>query len=296
MTPQRLLVRNRDQAFALAERSSRRDVYKMLERARRELSERLESLPRGMDGRFTQERMRATLAQVETVMGQVGRDLTRVGRDQIRAASERGMEDTLRYLHSVERQYRGVTVPLSLDRAALFDHSLEGVQSTLLRQFPSSVSRYGLQSIAKFERELQQGVLQQQSMDHVVDRLVEQDRFFEGRRYWAERIVRSESMGSYGRSSLEAIQVTREEDWPDLLKVWVTYHDDRTGEDSLEMDGQVRRPDEPFENSMPGQPDVMSPPNRPMCRCVTVAWRPEWPKPVTKKPLWGDVPVGRRGR
>lgn len=291
-SPERVLVRNRDQALAYAERRGSRDVYKMLERARLELKGRLDALPRG-DGRFTAERMRATLRQVEVAMGQVGKDLTGIGRDAIRAASERGLEQTVDYLHRAEARYRGITVPLSLDRAALFDHTLQGVQSTLLRQFPTSVTRYGVRSIAKFEAALQQGVIQQKMMDPVVDDLVAQDSFFEGRRYWAERIVRTEILSSYGRSAQEAIVTTAREDWPDMRKVLVGYFDDRTGEDTFDLDGQCRLPGVPFEN-WGERPPFMNPPKRPNCRCVVVPWRPDWPRPATKNDLWGDVPAARR--
>lgn len=292
-SPERILARNREVALSYADRRGSRDVHQMLERARLDLRARLEALPPGAEGRFTAERMRATLRQVEVVMGQVGKDLTGVGRDAIRAASERGLEQTVDYLHRAEASYRGITVPLSLDRAALFDNTLHGVQSTLLRQFPSSVARYGVRSIAKFEATLQQGVIQQKGMDAVVTDLVARDSFFEGRQYWAERIVRTEILGSYGRSAMEAIDVTAQEDWPDMRKVLVGFFDDRTGEDTFELDGQCRRPDVPFEN-WGDRPPFMNTPKRPNCRCTTVPWRPDWPPPPTKNPLWGDVPRLRR--
>lgn len=293
ISPERLLVRNRDAALAYAERRGSGDVYKMLERARLDLKARLDALPQGAEGKFTAERMRATLRQVETMMGQVGKELTGIGRDAIKAASERGMEQTVDYLHRAEARYRGITVPLSLDRAALFDTTLHGVQSTLLRQFPASVDRYGVQSITKFERTLQQGVIQQKGMNAVITDLVAQDSFFEGRRYWAERIVRTEVLSGYSRGAQEGMEVTVREDWPDLLKVWVASpFDDRTGEDTYWLDGQTRAVDEPFENYL-DRPPIQNPPSRPNCRCLAVAWRPDWPRPATQKEMWGRLPASR---
>ncbi len=296
VSPERILHRNRQAALTYAEARGTKDVYRMLERARLDLKARLAALPRGADGKFTAERMRTTLRQVEVVMGQVGRDLTGVGRDVIRAASEHGLEQTVEYLHAAEQRYRGITVPLTLDRAALFDNTMHGVQSTLLRQFPTSVARYGTRSIAKFETTLQQGVIQQKSMDAVITDLVAQDSFFEGRRYWAERIVRTEVLASYGRSAQEAMEVTVREDWPDLLKVWfASPFDERTGEDTYWLDGQTRAVDEPFENYL-DRPPIQNPPSRPNCRCSAVAWRPSWPRPATQKEMWGRTSALGRSR
>jgi hypothetical protein len=267
----------------------------MLEKARRDLVDRL-STYRGDDTRFTPERMRVTMRQIELVMGQVGTELQGLGEDRIRDAAERGMQDSVRYMKDLEKRFRGITVPLALERAALFDNEVEGVQSTLLRQFPTSVRRYGAESISKFEDELQQGVIQQRQMDDVIEGLVERDSFFEGRRYWAERIVRTETLSSYGRAAQRGIVVTQREDWPDLRKVLVGFFDDRTGPDTKFMDGQVRKPDEPFIWRGPyhrNRPPFQSTPKRPNCRCITVAWRPGWPKPPTREPLWGDVPRRR---
>jgi hypothetical protein len=295
-----MLVRNRDRALALAEGAGASRVYKMLEQSRRELKARLESLPDTADGTFTQARLRASLAQIELVMKDVVRQLKGLGQDQIKEASELGMRDSLRYLKEMEKRYSGVAVPLGLDRAAHFDHSLRGVQSSLLRQFPTSLKRYGADSIEKFEGVLQQGVLQQRPMDAVIESIVNSDKFFEGRRYWAERLVRTETLNAYGSGSLRSIKEAGD-DWPDMRKVLVGYFDNRTGPDTFVLDGQTRKPNEPFRyrgkgGQAPGgmtRPPFMNTPKRPNCRCVTVAWRPGWPKPATRNPLWGDVPKGK---
>src|SRR5262245_51750415 len=272
-----------------------RKVRALLKRSRTDLQQRLARYAKD-DRRFTPERMRATMEQVELAEQVANLRMRGLLETQTKAAVETAMDQSTSYLRASERAYAGVTVPLSLERAMLFDAEVEGVQASLLRQHETSVARYGLRSISKFEEVMQEGIVQQLGTDEVVSRMVDADAYFEAREYWAERIVRTELLSSYGRSSLRAIQVTRDRDWPDLRKVLVGTFDNRTGRDTYAVDGQVRRPEEPFVwRAGPGfvprnQPPFMNTPKRPMCRCLTVAWRSKWPPPQTRNELWGDVP------
>lgn len=269
ISPSRILVRDRDRAFALAERTGAARVRTMLERARKDLEKRLAALPSSATGRYTAERMRATLAQIRTVEQQLAAQMGKVIKQQSRAMTKLAMEDTAKYLRGVEKEYSGMTIPLALERAALFDEEVEGVQASLLRQHESSVARYGGMTIARMEKELMQGVVQQKLMDDVIADVVDTDQFFATHQSWAERIVRTETLSSYGRSSLRAIEVTRQRDWPDMRKVLVGYFDSRTGEDTYVMDGQVRKPEDPFIYKHPRgyrRPPFMATPKRPNCR------------------------------
>ena len=53
---------------------------------------------------------------------------------------------------------------------------------------------------------------------------------------------------------------------PNLKKQWVAIHDNKTGDDSLRLDGQIQPIDKPFIDSKTGQ-EFMLPPHRPNDRC-----------------------------
>ena len=72
-------------------------------------------------------------------------------------------------------------------------------------------------------------------------------------------------MDSYHRAQDMGVQI---------VKVWMATNDERTREEHLELDGQEREIDEPFENSIgkimyPGDPDA-DPANVYNCRCTLV--------------------------
>jgi hypothetical protein len=93
--------------------------------------------------------------------------------------------------------------------------------------------------------------------------------------YWAERIIRTETMGASNRASWEAINQAQE-DVGGMVKILAATFDDRTGSDSFAVHGQIRRPAEAFESwyGLYGYP-----PNRPNDREIVIPHNLRWPIP-----------------
>lgn len=293
-TPRDILADNRRQALDYVQRAGSGSARRVLERAERELVARLASMK--MTGTtFTGESMRATLAQVREVLRGLRSGMETVLVDGAASAAEQAAGGTIDYLNRVDRQFRGIgTQPLAIDEAAMFEQARVGARASILRRLASSggtapgaqfaphpakpgiLDRYGLSTIQMFEGEMQQGMLQRKSWDEMKASIVGKSPFLQGKpAFWAERIVRTEAMGSLNRGSWEA---TREADnqLGDMIKILSATFDDRTGSDSFAVHGQIRRTDEAFESWF-GL--YQHPPNRPNDREIVVPHRISWPIP-----------------
>lgn len=201
--------------------------------------------------------------------------LARTGRYLV----ERGMLDSLAILALQELRHTGVLSPLRLEQAMRFEHVLHGVASSRLRQYETSVARYGTRMIGEIERALQVGVVGQQSVGQMIDAVagtIARPGVFETRRYWAERIVRTELMASYNLGAQGAIEEEVEE-FPDLKRIILAHHDRRTAEDSIFVHGAIRGVREMFVDGAGRR--YLVPPGRPNDREVVVPWREGWRKP-----------------
>lgn len=138
------------------------------------------------------------------------------------------------------------------------------------------LTRYSAAVIEEFEGVLRRGMLTGKPWGDVRDELTSKSPFLQGSpKFWAERIVRTETMGAYNRAGWEAIRAADDE-LGDMVKILSATFDDRTGWDSYQVHGQIRRVDEAF--AWKGGL-YQSPPNRPNDREVVVPHRVSWPIP-----------------
>ena len=186
--------------------------------------------------------------------------------------------------------------PLALHEVEMLDNVGQGVNSSILRRLASTgeplpegqdpafdptklgiLQRYGMNTITSFEERLQQGVIQRKSWADVRGSLVEESAFLQGApASWAERIVRTETMGASNRANWETIRHVNTQ-LGDMVKILSATFDDRTGWDSYQVHGQIRRPEEAFECA--GE-FYQHPPNRPNDREIVVPHRVSWALPT----------------
>ncbi len=264
----------------------------LLQKADRELSARLnqDSYLRSAKGKesFTAVQMRATLVHIRKVTAQVTHGMERILKGQVSAASEHAVGSILGYLDKADKLFKGVaSEPLNLREVAVMNKVAAGVEASLLRRLSTIpgetgrkkmgiLQRYGVETIDKFEETLQQGFVQKKRYEDVRNDLVENSPFLQGApAHWAERIVRTETMGAYNKAGVETIKAANES-LRDMCKILSATFDDRTGWDSYQLHGQIRMPDEPFE--WDGE-FFQNPPNRPNDREVVVPHRISWPIP-----------------
>ena len=284
-----ILKRNRQVALKAVEEVGLARLRPMLERAQRELEERIrqaEGLRGAGKDSFTAVQARAVLAQIRDVLGNLKSGMHGLAVIQAVRASERQTASVLKYLSDAEKLFTGVASPLAISDAAVLDHVRQGAEASVLRRIASDPSnpaqrgvldRYGDNVIEQFEGELQQRVLQKKPWDEVRADLVKASPFLQAApAHWAERIVRTESMAASNRASFEAIKAV-DASLGDVVKILAATFDGRTGSDSFDVHGQIRRPSEAFQDWFGRK--YMNPPNRPNDREVVVPHRLSWPIP-----------------
>lgn len=290
-------------ANRLAEQAGTKDITKLLEEAAASLEDRLMALDaRGLSASFTAVQLRGCLRQVEVVLGPLTKGMRSTLLNVGARTAEEAAKFTVEYLAAGERAFTGVAQGLALDRARMMSAAVQGANASLLRRIAIGpahhhakhqrarrgvLERYGLETIGHFERVMRVGLVAKKSWGEVRDDLVEESPFLKGApKYWAERILRTESMSAAGRGALEA---TKEADKQlgDVVKIVSCVFDDRTGSDSIAVHGQIRRPEEMFEG-WNGPFD--HPADRPNDRAVLTTHRISWPIPPYLRPReWDEV-------
>jgi hypothetical protein len=288
VTPDEVLRESRRQTLAFAQQAGVDRVRQVLARAQRELEARLahaEGLGGPGGGSFTAVRLRALLAQVRHVTTNVQRGLKTTLVDSGKQAADHGAQSVVDQLEAGERTHKGAAAPLQLEEAALYEAAREGSGGALLRRIagdpdhpgrPGVLERYGLATVGHFEEVLQKSMVAQTPWEQVKNELREKSPFLQGApAFWAERIVRTETMATQNRAAWDANRVAQEQ-LGDVVKILAATFDDRTSADSWCQHGQIRRPEEAFQW---WSGFYQHPPNRPNDREVVVTHRISWPLP-----------------
>jgi hypothetical protein len=263
----------------------------------------------GGTARFTGAAAEAYRAQIRLMTTYVRGRLQGLTAEQAAMAVDRGLGDTIRLLEGLERRFTGIVVPLQMRQAAILDPLRNGIRASLLRQHLTSVDRYGEAMIGQFERTMRAGMMSGASQDDMIGaltghggprgrvsmratvsadgtviRLVEQDipeGLFRRHRYWAERIVRTETAHAYQEARIQGLYETRRRDMPDMQKKILAHFDNRTAPDSIAVHGQVRKLEDYFIDGAGRQ--YLRPPARPNDRETVVPWRPHWSETATTR-------------
>lgn len=279
----------------MARRVGTERTRKLLEDADRDLQRRMRAALHGPGkDSFTYEQLKSTLVQVRATLKDLAAGMKKTivgGADEV---AEAAAEHTIEYLEQAHQAFRVGRQPLAIKEAALLDAAQEGARASVLRRLASSgepavnadatphpakvgiLERYGINTIGVFEETLQRGIVTRKSLDEMRADIIAKSPFLQKQpASWAERIVRTEVMGVYGRASFEAVREA-DEQLGDMVKILSEHFDDRTAADSYADHGEVRRPDEAFQN---WYGLFQHPPGRPNDRAVVVPHRMSWPIP-----------------
>jgi uncharacterized protein with gpF-like domain len=138
-----------------------------------------------------------------------------------------------------------------------------------------------------------------EGVDQAVRRIASKGGIFDREKWRAERIVRTESAWSYGVVNQRCLEEVSTE-VPGLMKRWVETMDQRTGQDSKDMNGQTVAFNAPFiwmKKTAHGveRVEVMASPNRPNDRSVVIPWRADYHgKTTTAGPVDPKMPGGMK--
>lgn len=298
-SPADVLAYNRQQALELASKLGAQKTRKLLEKAQADLAARLQQAI-GLNGpgkdSFTAIQLELALRQLRFVTKDIVRGMKGLVVEQALTAADKATGDLLKYMGTAHRSFGGLaSQPLAIKEASMLEQAQAGARASVLRRLavsgeegaaeenaqahrakPGILERYGIETITSFEETLQVGLLAKKSWAEVRDDVTGASEFLQQKpRFWAERIVRTETMGAYNRAGWEAMR-SADKQLGDMVKILCATFDDRTEWDSFSVHGQIRLPEQAFQwrDGL-----FQHPPNRPNDREVVVPHRKAWPIP-----------------
>jgi hypothetical protein len=294
------LRQNQRNAAILSESKGIASTRKLLEKAQRDLETRIRSAE-GLRGpgsaSFTVVQMRVTLEQVKLVQRELGAGMRSVLLGNGEKAAIQSAQGILRYLHDADSAFRGVgTQPLRIHEATTMDAAVNGAKASILRQIATSgtsaknadrhehrgksgvLARYGVAVIHDFEDAMQVGLLAKKSWGEMRDDITQKSSFLKGKpAFWADRIVRTESMRASNAASFDGIRQIDEDSGGGMLKIISCVFDSRTAADSYAVHGEIRRPEEAFDT---WYGLIQHPPDRPNDRGIVTPHNMRWTLPA----------------
>lgn len=287
---------HRRQLFGVIEVRGVGRMRKLYGDSRRELEDKLHALVRrGRGTTFQAQHLREVLVQVSDSVRGFETGLLEHMHDTGHMAGVLAPRHVVNMVNQLETHYGRMTPVVQATQAAVVRGVYPRVAPALLEKYRSSARLYGPQAIGAIRQGLARSIIQGETVDEAVDRVAGTDGLFNRQRWRAERIVRTEMSYSYGVTSQHAMQDLRPA-VPRLKKRLVATFDDRTGDDSKGLNGQVVDVDQPFiwevtdsrGNKTGKVVRYMQPPNRPNDRECVVPWVDGWapgglasPGPVT---------------
>jgi hypothetical protein len=174
----------------------------------------------------------------------------------------------------------------SFSRAALLQvMQTSGLDEPLLTLQRASVERYGAALVKEVNRTLYAGLRDGLPQRELVDQV---GALIARKKWWAERIVRTETSRAYNSATDAAIRAYNAEGTP-LKKKIIAFFDNRTAYDSVYVHGQVRAPGEYFVDGAGRQ--YLYPPARPNDREVIIPWSTRWPEGARTLPSSVQSPI-----
>lgn len=280
---------HRRQLFGLIEIRGIKRMRRLYGESRRELEVGLAGLRRAGKGEsFRAHHMRQVLVQVADAArgfeAGLGEHLQKTGH----MAAVLAPRHVLNMVGKMEAHFGRTTPVIQAAQAAVVAGIDRRIMPSLLMHHRETTKLYGRPTILKIQEQLARAIVQNQPVDEVVDRVSGAAGLFEGQRYRAERIVRTELSYSYGVAAQAGMEDLRQK-VPKMMKRLVATFDDRTGADSKELNGQTVPVDHPFlwvvtdsKGHKTGKiVKYMQPPNRPNDREVVIPWMEGWAAPAS---------------
>lgn len=289
---------HRRQLFGVIEVRGVGRMRKLYADARLELEDKLRRLVRaGKGDTFTAQHLRMVLVQVADAVAAFEPVLRHHLEQTGRMAGNLAPRHLVTMVGQMEEKFGRMTPVVQSAQAAVVRGAYPAVARTLLDKYRESARFYGPETMTAVRTGLAHSIVQEETVDEAVGRVVETDGLFAAQRYRAERIVRTEMSYSYGVTNQRAMEQLRPA-VPKMLKRLVATHDSRIGEDSEELDGQTVPVDQPFVwvvKDSKGEPTgkvvrYMQPPNRPNDREVVIPWVEGWAPPSQVTDLGGVTP------
>jgi hypothetical protein len=299
----KVLKLQRAQIKGIIELRGIRKMAPMYEEVRAEMEAKLRALvKRGMGESFSAYHARLVMLQLKAGIQQFGNKLVGHLDSTGAQASALGAHHTVYSVKALEKQFVGHAPVLQVEQAAVLRGVYKDVHPALLNRYKKSEAYYTKPVVEQVKMQMAKSIISGEGVDEAIDRVVGTDGVFAAQRWRAERIVRTELSHSYGVTQYATMRKVQEE-IPKLQRKLIETFDDRTGDDSKRLHGQVRDMGDPFVYTPPpgkkGYPPFMMPPGRPNDRAVVIPWSPSWQNSSVTRPdddgpgdVTAEVPQG----
>lgn len=241
----------------------------------------------GGAARYTAQRYRNALVAVKHARGAIAR---------LKSTTEGALSDVAAEagpmaLQHLEMEwlkfgeiFEGTIQPISLDQARI----IAKADRVLIDRFPSSAARYAGSIRDDIIRELAVSRVKTESIFELTNRLERRlPAVFQGQRYRAERLARTETLNAYNEFHSEGLKAANKDD-PEIVARWDASFDYRRCPICASLDGQTRNvaKGEKFvaewtsfskkKGARLRRLVIEKPPGHPQCRCVITAWHESW--------------------
>lgn len=228
--------------------------------------------------------VRGALDRIDGLSGVMDRALQAGGKAALRTAQDH----LQRELAEFSRLFEGSLIPIPISQAALIAQG----ERTLMRRYSSSAVRYAGAVGDDVRRQMAVGLVRGETVFQMTARIARLNPWggvavqaaggsaeaLAGAvgvalnrrwRWWAERLVRTEVIHSYGVYAEAGIREAAQHK-PGLVRRWNAAIDRRTCPLCRELDGKTAEIGAKFMG------EYESTPAHPCCRCAIVAWHPSW--------------------
>ena len=227
------------------ERAGLRDIKRLYDQAEADLERKLKRIAGRAKGEFTPALYQQYLAQIKLSKIQLARTMGGLLGEITKETQVDGLKGMLRDIRKYEKKFAGIATPVPIEEASRFWGVIDKSRSSLLRSSDTSMARYGSRLVGEMEKQLAVSMVQGETAGDAIDRI---QRTSDVEWWQGERIVRTENAWAYNATQADAVS-DAQSDLPDLMMRWsehvsdTTWQplDDRVGDDSVAMHGQVAR-------------------------------------------------------
>ncbi len=271
------------------EEAQAKKILAIYKRVRQDLRDRLDLLGASYAGQMEAQHVRGILVQVESGILELKQLLQEEMSQVALDTALKGIAHTTSEIIALEKLFEGRVLQIDIQAALL----AESTKALKLKQYQSSMDRYGADLVDRMNRILVDAVVMQLPYHQTVSRISGATGLMASEAYRVHRIVRTELHSIYDMSRLNTLQEIKKEQINDLEKISIDPLDSRTALDSIAVMGQIRPLNEPFrfkgqvtdpktgESKFIEVKPFMNHPNRPNDRGSTAPYRKVWAKGLT---------------
>lgn len=270
------IVKEHAQAVLELEDAQAKSIMSSYQDARRDLVDRLSSVPRGS---FTAQHLRGVLAQVNSAIATINKKLAGDMYDGSFEAAKAGVGDVFSEINTFDDSFLGAVTPINLNAAVI----AQDTANHLTTKYETNLAAYGNDLSTQIANGLFSASIGEANYSEVVGRI---SQFFNAEEWKLHRLVRTELHNIYNVGKLQGMRelIGSEEepgDIPDLKKTLMHPMDQRTGADSKKLAAEhpAIPVDDEFVFVWKGiERRFLNPPDRPNDRAIMVPYRDAWGK------------------